>query len=53
MSIALVLSGLGVTIAAIAFYNRDNPAWQKDMRTIYALALLQVALGVMAYVVAH
>ena len=53
MSIALLLSGLGVTVAAIAFYNRDNPAWQKDMRTIYAIAVAQVALGVMAYIVAR
>jgi hypothetical protein len=37
VSTALVLSGLGVTIAAVAFYDRENPAWQLYMRTIYAL----------------
>jgi hypothetical protein len=41
----LFLSGMGVMVAAIAFYNRDKPAWQKDMPAIYVLALGQVALG--------
>jgi len=45
----MFVSGVGVAVAAIAFYNRDKPAWQKDMRAIYVLALGQVALGFMTW----
>jgi hypothetical protein len=46
----LFLSGTGVLLAAIAFYNRDKPAWQKDMRAIYVLAIGQVVLGTALFV---
>lgn len=45
----LFVSGMGVTLAAVAFYNRDKRAWQKDMKAIYILALGQVALGLVAW----
>jgi hypothetical protein len=51
MDIALFLSGTGVALAAIAFYNRDKPAWQKDMRAVYVLAIGQVMLGAFAWFV--
>lgn len=51
IGIPLLLSGIGVTLAAIAFYNRDNPDWQRSMRFIYGIAIAQVALGAMAWVV--
>jgi hypothetical protein len=41
----LALSASGVLVAAIAFYNRDKPDWQRDMRRIYIIAVGQVALG--------
>lgn len=37
-------------VAAIAFYNRDKPEWQRDMRSIYILALGQVALGAVTWI---
>ena len=40
---------MGVMVAGIAFYNRDKPAWQKDMKAIYILALGQVILGAMTW----
>ena len=42
-----MLSGLGVVIAVATFLNRDKPAWQRDVRRLFLLALLQVALGSM------
>jgi hypothetical protein len=45
----LLLSGTGVAMAAIAFYNREKPAWQKDMRAIYILAIGQVMLGTFVF----
>lgn len=45
----VVLSGTGVAIAALAYYNRENPAWQRDMRRVYIIALGQVALGAIAW----
>jgi hypothetical protein len=45
----LFLSASGVLLAGIAFYNRDKPEWQKDMRAIYVLAFGQVALGAMTW----
>lgn len=47
----LTLSGLGVAIAAIAFYNREKPAWQKDMKALYILAFGQVALAAVSWFV--
>jgi len=44
---------MGVMVAAIAFYNRDKPEWQKDMAAIYILALGQVALGAMTWFLLH
>ena len=43
----------GVMVAAIAFYNRDKPEWQKDMKAIYILALGQVMLGAMTSFLLH
>jgi hypothetical protein len=51
IGVPLFLSGIGVTIATVAFYNRENPEWQRSMRTIYGIAVAQVALGAMAWVV--
>jgi hypothetical protein len=45
----LVLSGSGLAVAALALYNRDKPAWHRDMRTIYVIAVGQVALGALAW----
>ena len=42
---AVILSGSGVLIMAIAYRNRDQPAWQRDMRAIIILAIGQVLLG--------
>jgi hypothetical protein len=30
LTTGLLLSGTGVAVAAMAFYNRDKPAWQKE-----------------------
>lgn len=46
----LILSGTGVALAAIAFCNRDKPAWQRDMPRIMVLALGQVALGAVSWI---
>jgi hypothetical protein len=46
----LMLSGSGVLVAAIAFYNRDKPEWRRDMRRLYILAVGQVALGTVSAV---
>lgn len=47
----LIISGSGVLLAAVAFYNRDNPAWQRDMRVAYIIAFGQVALGAVTWIV--
>lgn len=47
--VPLVLSGTGVAIAALAYYNRENLAWQRDMRRVYIIALGQVALGAITW----
>jgi hypothetical protein len=46
-----ILSGTGVAVAAVAYYNLDNPGWQRGMRAIYGEAIFQVALGALAWVV--
>lgn len=43
--VALGLSFLGVALMAIAYINREKPAWQRDMRAIVILAVGQVLLG--------
>jgi hypothetical protein len=48
---SLILSGSGVAVAAIAFYNRDKPEWHRDMPRILFLAVMQVVLGVTIWVV--
>jgi hypothetical protein len=40
---------MGVMVAAIAFYNRDKPAWQRDMPKIMILAFGHVALGFVSW----
>jgi hypothetical protein len=47
--VPLVLSGTGVAIAALAYYNRENPAWQRDMRRVHIIAFGQVALGAITW----
>ena len=49
--IPLALSGSGVFIAAVAYYNRGKPQWQRDMRRLMILAVGQVALGFVSYLV--
>jgi hypothetical protein len=44
-----LLSGTGVALAALAFYNRKKPAWQRDMPRLMILALGQVALGFVSW----
>lgn len=46
----LIISGSGALVAAVAFYNRENPAWQRDMRRVYIIAIGQVALGAVTWV---
>ena len=43
---SLILSGSGVVVAAVAFYNRRDPRWQRAMPLIMAIAVGQVLLGV-------
>lgn len=45
LALPFFLSATGVLVAAVAFYNRDKPSWQRDMSKLYALAIMQVALG--------
>jgi hypothetical protein len=46
----LFLSASGVAIAAIAFYNRDKPDWQRGMRQILVMAIGQVVLGAVVWI---
>lgn len=46
----LVLSGLGVTVAALAVYNRDKPDWQRSTPALMALAVGQVLLGAVSWI---
>jgi uncharacterized membrane protein YfcA len=43
---SLMLSGSGVVVAAVAFYNRRDTRWQRAMPLIMAIAIGQVLLGV-------
>ena len=45
----MILSLSGVLVAGIAFYNRDKPAWQRDMRPIMILAVGQVVMGAVSW----
>ncbi|MDQ6796043.1 MAG: hypothetical protein M3067_14740 [Chloroflexota bacterium] len=47
----MILSFSGVLVAGIAFYNRGKPEWQRDMPRIMILAVGQVVLGVVAWLV--
>ena len=51
LALPLLLSGSGVAVAALAFYNRDKPAWQQDMKRIMFIAVMQVGFGAMAWIV--
>ena len=47
----LFLALSGVAVGIYGYYNRDNPAMGKDgLRAMYGLAIGQVALGVMFWV---
>ena len=45
-----ILSFSGVAVMAVAYVNRANPRWQRDMRAIVILAIGQVILGVIVSV---
>jgi hypothetical protein len=45
-----ILSFSGVAVMAVAYVNRANPRWQRDMRAIVILAIGQVTLGVIVSV---
>jgi hypothetical protein len=45
----LFLSGIGVAVAGFAFYNRDKPEVQRDMPKFMILAVGQVALGAVTW----
>jgi hypothetical protein len=49
LAVPLFLSGTGVAVAAVAYYNRYNPSWQRDMRRVYIVAFGQVALGAVTW----
>jgi hypothetical protein len=49
----LLLSASGVLIAAIAFYNRDKPEWQLGMRQILVIAIGQVVLGAVVWIIVN
>lgn len=51
--VALVLSASGVGIGALAYYNRAKPDWQRSMTLIMSIAIAQVALGFVAFLLAH
>ena len=46
----LVLSGIGVAVAALAFHNRDEPDWRRHLPALMALAVGQVVLGAVSWV---
>jgi hypothetical protein len=45
----LVLSGVGVAVAALAICNRAEPAWQRNMTVLMAIAIGQVVLGAVSW----
>jgi len=48
LALSAMLSASGVIVAAVAFLHRDDPAWQRGMVSIMALAVAQVVLGVVS-----
>jgi hypothetical protein len=50
LAVALFLSGMGVAVAAAGFVNRDKPDWQRHMPALMALAVGQVVLGAVAWI---
>jgi hypothetical protein len=51
LALPLLLSGSGVLVAAVAFYNRAKPDWQRGMKGILFLAVMQVVLGAISWLV--
>jgi hypothetical protein len=49
----LMLSGSGVVVATAAFLNRDKPEWRQHMTSFMVLALGQVLLGVVSFLLVH
>ena len=47
----LLLSGSGVLVAGVAVCNRDKPDWQRGMKGILFLAVMQVVLGAISWLV--
>jgi hypothetical protein len=46
----LILSGVGVAVATAAFLNRDKPEWKRSMPALMVLAVSQVLLGTVAWI---
>ncbi len=46
----LALSGLGVAVAALAFSHRDDPTWQRGLPALIVLAVGQVLLGAITWI---
>jgi hypothetical protein len=51
LALSLMLSGSGVMVAGVAYLNRGKPEWQGSMQRIYVIALGQVALGAVSWIV--
>ena len=49
MILPLGLSVMGVAVAAVVFMNRDRPEWQTSIRPLLVLAIGQVVLGAVSY----
>lgn len=47
----LLLATSGIVTAAVGFYNRAEPDWQRNMFAVYVLAIGQVVLGLVVWVV--
>lgn len=48
----LLLAGTGVVVGIVGYYNRDSPTMRKgDLKAIYYLAVGQVAIGLMFWLV--
>jgi hypothetical protein len=53
VALPVLLSGLGVAVAAATYVNRDRPDWRANARALLALAIGQVALGAVAWILLH
>jgi hypothetical protein len=53
LALPMLLSGIGVVVAAATFANRDKPDWQANARALLALAVGQVLLGAFAWYLLH